>query len=227
MGRIFFFGDSITFGDGCNIGDEYRENYYKEGDKIWTDLVSEYFNMESKNFASSGCSSRSIISSFLKHIPEVTSDDKVVIFTGFYNRYDLTDKKGNNRVITNFLQENGDFTSNNYSKSDIDLLTKFSLRFILQDSYREAFFDDIFNYVHNNLKDKGIEHLIWSPAQISFYETLNKDGKLTISYHTAGKIKDYHFSFPGHVIFSNWVIEKFESKYTNLRGSFPNNKRLT
>lgn len=215
MNNLFFFGDSITFGDNCRKGNDYYEEYYREGDKLWTDIVSDHYNMKSQNLSWPGYSSKSIISSFFKVAKRIKEKDKVIIFKGFYDRIDIPDKNGDYRVITNFQANNGNgnLTSEYFSESDIDLISRYGIRFLYNQEKRYNFYDQIYDYISYTLTEKRIQHLIWEPIDISFGTVLNDDGILTITHHTKGKINDAHFSFPGHVRFSKWLIKKLEKKY--------------
>ncbi len=103
MARLWTFGDSFTAGHGCtyntngsalnpNTNDYYTRTYKDYIDinrKIWVDIVSNHFNLELKNMAKNGMSTESIADSSLKHLPEIESDDVVILQTSTIGRFDF------------------------------------------------------------------------------------------------------------------------------------------
>ena len=49
MNKLWTFGDSFTAGHGCKETDEYYKKYYKEGDKLWAELLADEMGLTSTN----------------------------------------------------------------------------------------------------------------------------------------------------------------------------------
>ena len=51
MNKLWTFGDSFTAGFGCTPKFEYYKKYYKEGDKLWVDLLADEMGLTLSNIA--------------------------------------------------------------------------------------------------------------------------------------------------------------------------------
>ena len=58
---LWTFGDSNTAGWGCQPSDEYYKKYYKSGNKIWPEWLSELFDTNLKNFGKSFVKFRKVL----------------------------------------------------------------------------------------------------------------------------------------------------------------------
>ena len=215
MSRIYFFGDSITFGTGCTPDEDYYHKMNTPDRKLWPDIVSEYFDSAKFNLASPGVSTETILKDFYSFFPDIVPGVmKVVIFKGFYDRLDLQTSKGDYKVLHQYgTNENDEYNNKHFSKEEIQLISKYGIRFLMDNSSRIRHYEDTFNYISTTLDRIGIDHIIWQPGDLDPMYELNHHNRLTIAVETEGKIKDYHFSYQGHEIFANWIIKKFNTKY--------------
>ena len=70
INKVWFAGDSITYGYGCRPGKGSEYYNYTNGNhkRRWTDIIAEYLNLEQKNIATIAGSSPSIINSIIKNL---------------------------------------------------------------------------------------------------------------------------------------------------------------
>mgnify|MGYP000197365352 CR=1 FL=1 len=73
MSTLWTFGDSMTFGHGCN--DECHSNikedyllYKKEGDNIWPNHLGKLLNYKVNNFGKNGASNDYIFDSIIENL---------------------------------------------------------------------------------------------------------------------------------------------------------------
>ena len=68
MNTLWTFGDSFTFGHGCRPDGplpEYYNNYKKDGDDTWPNLLGSMLNTKVKNFGKCGASNDYILDSII------------------------------------------------------------------------------------------------------------------------------------------------------------------
>tara|TARA_B110000858_G_scaffold127384_1_gene144969 strand:- start:208 stop:990 length:783 start_codon:yes stop_codon:yes gene_type:complete len=77
--KVWFFGDSFTYGHGCHPGYEYYERYPKIREKTWTDLISEKLNLEQVNMGISGNSNAYILKQLIENLKNFKSGDYIFL----------------------------------------------------------------------------------------------------------------------------------------------------
>ena len=215
MSRVYFFGDSITFGTGCTPDEEYYHKYGGPDKKMWPDIVSEYFNSAKFNLALPGSSTPTILNDFYSAFNDIIpSVNKVVLFKGFYDRIDLISNDGQPRVLHQFGTNNKDtYNNNHFSEEELDLIGRYGVKYLMDNPFRIRLFEQTIHYISTTLDRLGIDNIIWGPNELDPLYALNRKFRLTIHYATNGEIEDYHFSYEGHRLFAEWVINQFNKKY--------------
>lgn len=103
MSKLWCFGDSFTAGHGCKhfgpvdtIGTDNEtyyqkiyKNYIDETKKIWPEIVADHFGFELKNMGLNGLCNEAIADYILKEIPNISTNDYVVIQTSTPGRFNF------------------------------------------------------------------------------------------------------------------------------------------
>lgn len=219
MATIWTFGDSFTAGDGCveNLairdGDfKYYNQYKQEDSDIWPNILGKTIGYTVKNIGKSGASNDYILDSIIDNFNMIESNDVVIIEKTFYQRFDVP-KLGGKQFHTQYAEElhmlSVDLKTNKHNKDKLEIETILNYGVLFSDNklFKERQ-DKRFEFIKSQLSNKVNKILMWD---INDY--LN--GKIeTIGQHTAGEIKDYHFSFNGHKIFSELLYKKLYTQPT-------------
>jgi hypothetical protein len=192
MNKLWTFGDSFTAGNGCLNTDpfsiEYKQN---ENDLIWTEIVSKSLDYNLVNCGVGLYSNDKIIDSIIENYHFINKNDIVIIGTTFYSRFDVP---YNNTLITlsptNLPENDNKLLYEMIVIMDNELLKKRQLNRII-------FFKDI-------LKRKGVKCLLWEvETQWDKYESIKEA--------SFNKIIDLHWSYKGHALFSNYIINRIKN----------------
>jgi hypothetical protein len=217
MPNLWTFGDSFTAGDGCvqNIairdGDfKYYNEYKKLDSDIWPNILGKTMGFHVKNIGKSGASNDYILDSIIDNFNMIESDDVVIIEKTFYQRFDIP-KLNSNEFHTQYGEGlytlSTDLKINKYNKDKLEIETILNYAVLFSDHklFKERQ-DKRFEFIKTILKNKIHKILIWDVLDVI-------EGKFeTITQHTKGKIKDYHFSFTGHKVFSEFLYKKLYIK---------------
>jgi len=217
MPTLWTFGDSFTAGDGCvrNIairdGDfKYYNEYKKLDSDIWPNILGKTIGFHVKNIGKSGASNDYILDSIIDNFNMIESDDIVIIEKTFYQRFDIP-KLNSNEFHTQYGEGlytlSTDLKINKYNKDKLEIETILNYAVLFSDHklFKERQ-DKRFEFIETILKNKIHKILIWDVLDVI-------EGKFeTIAQHTKGKIKDYHFSFTGHMVFSEFLYKKLYIK---------------
>jgi hypothetical protein len=218
MIKLWTFGDSFTFGDGCRLdkgirdGDtQYYEKYYKEEYDIWPNLLSNMVGCGIQNMSKSGASNDFIIDSIIDVYDSINTDDIVIIQKTFFERFDipnLNKNEFNTQYGESLYTLDLDLKNNKYNKSKLELETilNYGVLFASNNLFKERQ-DKRFNFLKNQLKQKIHKLFIWDSNDII------RTSMDTISNHSNNEFIDSHFSFKGHIQFTNVLYKTiFEEK---------------
>jgi hypothetical protein len=221
MGTLWTFGGSFTNGDGCiktkgiRDGDlKYYNEYKKSDDDIWPNILGKTIGFNVKNIGKSAASNDYIIDSIIDNFDMIESNDVVVIQKTFYQRFDIPKLDG-----SKFMTQSGeelsllsiDLNKNKSNKNKLEIETILNYGVLFSDNllFKQRQ-DKRFNFIEKQLRNKINKILIWD-ADSDLRKSIE-----TISQHTNGKIKDYHFSFNGHKSFSEFLYKKLYADNTKL-----------
>ena len=209
MNTLWTFGDSMTFGHGCNelcVSDTKEEYlpYKKEGDDIWTNHLGKLLNCKVNNFGKNGVSNDYIFDKIIDNFDNIKENDIVIINTTLYGRIDvpigdslcnvLSSYEGAKKIIKDHINEE--------EKEKIESVINFQYHFSNHQFYKERH-KNRFEFLRNRfVNDKKISFFfMWSlEDDDGIYRSFQ-----TIKDHTNGKINDTHFSFKGHLDFAHYI----------------------
>lgn len=213
---LWTFGDSMTFGHGCNddcVSEtkiEYLE-YKKDADNIWTNHLGKLLNCKVNNFGKNGVSNDYIFDKIIDNFDNIRENDIVIINTTLYGRIDvpigdslcnvLSSYEGAKKIIKDHINEE--------EKEKIEAVINFQYHFSNHQFYKERH-KNRFEFLRNRfVNDKKISFFfMWSlEDDDGIYKSFQ-----TIKDHTNGKINDTHFSFKGHLDFAHYLYSTMDSK---------------
>jgi hypothetical protein len=216
MGTLWTFGDSMTFGHGCNDNcvSETKIDYLpykKEGDNIWVNHLGKLLNYKVNNLGKNGVSNDYIFDSIIDNFDNIIEDDIVIINTTLYGRMDvpigdslcnvLSSYEGAKKIIKDYINEE--------EKEKIEAVVNFQYHFSNHQFYKERH-KNRFQFLKNRfVNDKKIcFFFMWSlEDDDGIYRSFQ-----TIKDHTDGKINDTHFSFKGHLDFAHYIHSTMDNK---------------
>jgi hypothetical protein len=226
MNTIWCFGDSFTYGDGCKPEDEFYKKYKKEGDKIWTDWIYEWYDVNVVNIGRKGASNDMILDSIIFKFEEFKKGDCVIIGKTLSGRFDVPYKNKNGEkvlvpVFAHFLMYNISEITDSYSEDEMKTILNFQYYFSSNELYTKRQ-NDRYNFIIKILKEKKINVIFWNWDEIhKQYEKIDKASDFTIL--------DGHWSFEGHKTFAIYLVTKFFNNLTEYKiknVDFKNNKTL-
>ena len=205
MNTLWTFGDSFTAGWGCTPKFEYYKKHYKEGDKLWAELLAEEMGLTLSNIGKNGASNDYIIDSIILNWKKIKQNDFVVIGKTFTHRFDVP-IKFEDRWATILDKFNLDNDYNLFNKEEFETVVNFNYLFAANPLYKER--QDLrYEFLVNELEQKQIKVYIWD------IESSHRKLKFnTIKMDTKNEIDDGHFSFKGHIEFYKWISKKIKNE---------------
>lgn len=212
---LWTFGDSMTFGHGCNVNCfsdtklEY-DSYKKEGDDIWPNHLAKLQKCNVNNFGKNGVSNDFILDSIIDNFDSIKENDIVIINMTLYGRMDVPIDNNIHHILSSYEGAKNVLNKNCIDNEDkIETIVNFQYYFsndIFYKNRHKKRFDFIKKRLLNENKVKFC--YIWS---------LEDDDELyasfeTIYKHTNGLIKDTHFSFNGHLSFAHFLNSMIDKK---------------
>lgn len=193
---IYFFGDSFTKGDGCNVGFEYYNLPTDLPKKKWTDIISEELNQPTKNFGKSGAGSQWIYNKLTYYLDIFKPNDWVFVTDSIFIR-----QLG---VVQDRIETVGpsyEFETKEREMANTDNLIHNIYPFQSQwNQYYIKHFTKICEY----LKSKNVNTYF-----THYDEYMFKPKKyMNIVTETNNKIDDNHFSWLGHQQYAQYLIDR-------------------
>ena len=210
MKKIWTFGCSFTYGDGTLEHDLYRQKYrVSESELPWTNLLANELKMELVNKGIGGSSNETILDNIILNYNNINEDDIVIIGKSWSHRFDFPKKigsiepqsivyRGGESDVKKWFD---DLTIGIFNEEQIECIKLFSVEFATQPLYSHRH-DIRLNFIKERLvKDKKVEFChIWDVESLwQKYETINDA--------TNNEIRDYHWSYKGHVEFFNYLLK--------------------
>tara|TARA_B100000085_G_scaffold278821_1_gene301174 strand:+ start:239 stop:982 length:744 start_codon:yes stop_codon:yes gene_type:complete len=225
---LHLFGDSFTYGTGCNMGDEYYERWRNIGDAMWGEILAHKLSAQYKNYGIQGASNDYIFDSIINPTiwDTIKKDDIVIIGKSFTARFDIPDNLDetstrldsiNTAEMTKLidslhpdkfkgkewdkLEVNPMFKNYNHKREQmLKTVVNWHHWFSWNDLYKKRH-DLRFDYIEKMLVEKGCKVIIWGIE--SDFGNLE-----TIARHTKNQIADGHWSFKAHRIVANTFYER-------------------
>jgi hypothetical protein len=212
MNKLFTYGCSYTYGNGCLPSDVYHKKYKKKPtDCIWNDIVSKEFNLELKNYGIGRNSNDKIIDSIIRTFDEVNENDVVIIQKTFSHRFDIENRKNKNELdyvnnpLTITPSNEIAFKEAGYDDEESEHIM-YTLSYMDCDIIQKRF-DNRFNFFKKLFKEKNVKScIVWDVMEYIDYKKYER-----ISEVTKGKIIDNHWSYSGHKNFANVIIDMIKN----------------
>lgn len=210
------FGDSMTFGHGCNglcvseTKEEYLQ-YKKEGDDIWTNHLSRFLNYDVINLGKNGASNDYIFDTILDNFENIKENDIVIINMTLHGRIEVPIGDEIMNVLSSYENALKIIRDNMGEENDekIETILNFQYHFSNHQFYKERH-RKRFKFIKDRLKeDKKVRFIyLWSlEDDDAIYRSFQ-----TIKDDTRGKINDTHFSFKGHLDFAHYLYSTMDTK---------------
>lgn len=213
--KMWFFGDSYTYGDGCIEERPPNGEYYKlkPHGVLWREGLADHFNMDGINKSIGGASNDWILNSLIDELLNIQPNDIVVFGLSWSERFQLVDKRNGHHV--NFLPQ--DFIEHTYKSTNVILDDNdrsynrelFNAIKIVLLEYRVQHEKILRDYHYNQalkilkkLEQSNVRFLLWDLNMAQFrYQTIDDE---------IGN-GDYHWSWKGHNDFMLKCIELLEN----------------
>lgn len=220
MNTIWAFGDSMTFGHGCNVEciSETKINYLpfkKDGDDIWTNHLAKLLNYNVVNLGKNGASNDYIFDCIIDNYDYIQPNDVVIINMTLHGRIEVPFKNGTYNILSGYEKNYTSIddkepqidcaksqTNNEEDDEKIESLINFQYYFSNHQFYKDRH-TKRFNFIKNRLiNERKIKYIyLWSleddDAVYTSFETIKKA--------TNNLINDTHFSFNGHFNFAHFL----------------------
>jgi hypothetical protein len=191
MNKIWVFGDSfsVPYSSSCLIptGKMYID-YKGYEPKIYSDLLSEHYNVELFNFSRGGISNQEIFKNFRKNYNKIGLND-IVIF--------------NWTVFTRFMYVNdGVWTSSNYHAIGSNEFVDGIRNKMFEEKNQKKYIDEIYeimDFIDSLLITQKVFH--WTYIGME-YQSINDE--------TNGLVKDFHFCEEQHKKMFETIVEIFK-----------------
>lgn len=223
---LWTFGDSMTFGFGCNseCHSDVMVSYLpfkKNDDDIWPNHLGKLLNYDVKNLGKNAASNDYIFDLIIDNYDNILPNDVVIINTTLYGRIEVPFKTGtynilsgyeHNKITMNERQpqiEGVKFQTNETDDEKIETLVNFQYHFSNHEFYKNRH-RKRFEFIKNRfLSEKKLKFFyMWSlEDDDGIYASFE-----TIQQATNGLINDTHFSFNGHFNFAHFLYAHMDKK---------------
>lgn len=161
MNKIWFFGDSYTNGWGCNPGDEYYENHYKEGDKKWTELLAERFDKGIVDKSKNGSSNQGILRSIRENYFRIRPGDTVVMGQTHSSRIEFYYDQDKSHPLQIGQKYRPEYEHAGLDKASYSLLEQYSLEFVTHNRSLKHHLYQEFEFYKELLESNDVEVFLW------------------------------------------------------------------
>ena len=202
MNTIWGFGDSFTFGHGCRPDGplpEYYNEYRKEGDGVWLDLVADRMGMNAINMGECGISNQIILDKLIASWKSIKNEDIVVVGYTLWGRREIP-FNGRWVPLMSVIEDDGSVLGGGVLNDRERLMVM---------HYQHRFGDDIlwkkrgmgiFGFVIDRLKERGVKVLEWNVEE-------KAAGRCQRIGHCS-PYNDGHFSFLGNRQWSEVIYNR-------------------
>jgi hypothetical protein len=214
---LWAFGDSMTFGHGCNVDCKSNTRleylpYKKEGDDIWSNHLSKLLNYDVINLGKNGASNDYIFGSIIDNFDYINEGDIVIINMTLHGRIEVPIGDEIVNALSSYENEMKIFgyDGGGDRQEKIETIINFQYHFSNHQFYKDRHIKR-FNFIKNRLlNEKKVKYVyLWSleEADSGIYSSFQ-----TIDKATNGVVKDTHFSFNGHLNFAHFLYNTVRDK---------------
>jgi hypothetical protein len=208
MNKLFVFGCSYTYGNGCLEHEVYPKKYKKtEDDLIWPEIVAKEIGYKLYNYAEGGSSNDIIFDNIMERFDEVSEGDVVVLQKTFTHRFDIAPKyKKHQPYFKKFLTitPHSDETLKYEGYDSLEIDSILYNTWLMDNPLNDMRIDARFNFFKKLFLLKGVRKCIcWDVIRYldkSIYERIQEASN--------DKITDAHWSYDGHREFSKIILNK-------------------
>ena len=200
MNKLFVFGCSFTQGSGCLPGEPYVIRYKKsEDDLIWPEIIAKKMNLELINFGQNGRANGRILDIIIQNFDLIQEGDIVIIQKTFSHRFEAAPI---NSTLDSelFTITGGSYESlckEGYSKDEAKVLVMAS---VINDNLGfKGKTNRIFNFIKKIFINKGVKECI-------IFDLDEYYNKYEIIQNVDSSIKDAHWSYTGHRMFAEEIL---------------------
>jgi hypothetical protein len=207
MNKLFVFGCSFTYGSGCLPGEPYFLKYKKsEDDLIWPEILANEFNLKLYNFGEPGQSNGRIIDNIIENFDLIQNDDVVIIQKTFPYRFEaaLIRDTLHHTLFTITPRTYDLLLKEGYSKEEANALCMVS---VINDNL--AFSKKtkrLFNFIKKSILNKGARICI-------IWDWMEYENKYQIIQQADKTINDAHWSYEGHRMFAEEMINNIKNQH--------------
>lgn len=227
---LWTFGDSMTYGFGCNsaCSSDVAVNYLpfkKEGDDIWSNHLGKLLNYNVKNLGKNAASNDYIFDLIIDNYDFIQSNDIVIINTTLYGRMEVPFETGTYNILSGYEGEkvnpNTGLTDRDSQLFGIKIQTKEENDEKIQTlvNFQYYFSNHEFYKIRHKKRFEFIKNLFIKEKKIKFFYmwSLEDDDGIyasfqTITQATNGLVNDPHFSFNGHFNFAHFLYALMDKK---------------
>lgn len=205
---LWVFGDSHTLGYGCLPGFEYYEKYYKDGDKIWPDIIGQYLNVNLINRGRSGSSNDMIMDNIIDSFNNIKNGDIIIIGKTYTNRFDVPNIQKNELIpiFWNWDIHESKETIEQFNQEQKETIINFQYNFMSSPLFNIRW-DKRYRWIRSILEDMGCKIVVWDvTTELKKIETIGQV--------TNREINDGHMSFQGHFDFATYMWNKWFKEKT-------------
>jgi hypothetical protein len=205
MNNLFVFGCSFTQGSGCLPGEPYNLKHKKsEDDLIWPEILAKELNLKLYNFGEAGKSNNMIADNIIKKFDLIQKYDFVIIQKTFRHRFEVASK---NKILQEHLftitpRSYNELLKQGYSKEESNALCMVS---IINDN--RAFYlktTRLFDFIKKSILNKGARTCI-------IWDWIDYENKYELIQQADTTINDGHWSFKGHRMFAEEMIDTIKN----------------
>ena len=213
--KLWNFGCSISYGSGCNEGEEYYEKYPERRTLKFFELLSNKLGLSPENCGVPGASNEIIIHNIIEHIPLMSKGDFVFIGKTepsrtflFNNEYNWTNgKKIYRRFIPAIVGLSDIIIEKGYTPKFMGGLVEYIHESrLMRINHWTDYYDSFYNSIVRLIEERGCSVIVWDA--ISFCV----DGS-TITKETKGDVIDSHLSWYGHNELYNHLLNEVKLKF--------------
>lgn len=218
---LWAFGDSMTYGHGCNSECKSTTKleylpYKKDGDDIWANHLGKLLNYNVNNLGKNGASNDYIFDTIIDNFNHIKPNDVVVINMTLHGRLEVPFDGGTYNILSGY-EKNKTFMDDKEPQIEaaksqteelndekIEALINFQYHFSNHQFYKDRHIKR-FNFIKDMLvKERNVKFVyLWSLEDdygvYASFETIHKA--------TDGAVNDTHFSFNGHFNFAHFIYK--------------------
>ena len=207
MNNLFVFGCSFTRGSGCLPGEPYVLKYKQnENDLIWPEILAKELNLKLYNFGEPGKSNSRIVDNIIEKFDLIKSGDVVILQQTFIHRFDIAHRRETlqEHLFSINPHSHDLLLYEGYSEEESNALLMVSL--INDNIAFSKKTQRLFNFIKKSILNKGANVCI-------VWDWMKYEHKYEIIQQVDKTINDAHWSYKGHRMFAEEIINNIKNQY--------------